>query len=296
VRLLAAVLAGASAYLAAGLVTGTAPELSWKVRPRVTSRSAGRLWLTQAGLHVSVPQFWAASALAGLVGLAIGLGITGAIWVALPPAVAFAVLPRWYYSRRRLRRLAEVQQAWPDGLRHLVASVRSGRSLGAALDDLAVSGPDGLREVLGRYPVLARMLGPVPALHAVRDDVADPTTDRIVEVLVLAFERGGSIVPDILHDLAEATTNDLRTLEEIRSNALEQRINARIVFAIPWFVLLLLTARQGEYRDFYRSPQGLAVVVIAAIASLIGALWIARLGRDAVEPRVFGGEVTRSGA
>jgi tight adherence protein B len=295
VRLLAALSAGVFAYLAAGYITGVAPSLSWRTSGSRAVVSSGQLWLLQAGLQMSPARFWAASLVVGLGGLFAGVAMSGTVWVALPPAISMAALPRWFYARRRLRRLAETQQAWPDGLRHLVGSVRSGMSLAAALDELSLTGPDGLREAFARYPTLARVLGPTAALEAVRDELADPTTDRIVEVLLLAYQRGGSIVPEILYDLAEATTRDLRTLEEIRSNALEQRINARIVFAVPWFVLLLLTARPGQYRDFYRSSLGLVVVVVAGVLSLAGAVWVARLGREPVEERVFGSEPAEIG-
>jgi tight adherence protein B len=127
------------------------------------------------------------------------------------------------------------------------------------------------------------------ALEIVRDELADPTTDRVVEVLILANERGGALVPDILQDLAEATTQDIRTLEEIRTNSLEQRLNARIVFAVPWLVLVVLTARPSSYRDFYQTPAGLIVVAVAAILSGVGSWWVARLGREPDEQRVFGG-------
>ena len=108
-------------------------------------------------------------------------------------------------------------------------------------------------------------------------------------MLVLANDRGGSLVPEILRDLAEATTQDIRTLEEVRTNSLEQRLNARIVFAVPWLILVLLTARPSQYRDFYQSPAGLAVVVVAGVLSVVGSLWVARLSREPVEERVFGG-------
>ena len=212
-----------------------------------------------------------------------------------PPAVALGLFPRWFFGRRRVRRLSEVQEAWPDGLRHLVASVRSGMSLAMGLDELSRTGPDGIREAFARYPTLAKVFGVKPALEIVRDELADPTTDRVIEVLVLANERGGALVPDILHDLAEATTQDIRTLEEIRTNSLEQRLNARIVFAVPWLVLVLLTIGDGPYRDFYRSAGGFIVVLVAALLSLFGAWWVARLGREPVEERVFGGAAPEVG-
>ncbi len=60
---------------------------------------------------------------------------------------------------------------------------------------------------------------------------------------------------------------------------------------IPWFVLILLTARQGLYREFYQSPAGFLVVAFAAVLSIAGSLLVARLGREDVEERVFGGSV-----
>jgi len=287
--LLAALAAAVFTYFAVGFTVGAAPRLELR-----SSRNRGRLsdtqvWLIQAGLDLTPARFRLGSFGVGVIGFLFAFAITGSVWIAVPPAVALMFGPRWFYARRRVKRLREVLEAWPDGLRHLVASVRSGMSLPVALDELARTGPDGLRQALVRYPTLARVFGVQPALEIVRDELADPTTDRVVEVLILATERGGALVPDILHDLAEATNQDIRTLEEIRTNSLEQRLNARIVFAVPWLVLVLLTARPSAYREFYQSPSGFIVVAGAAILSALGAWWVARLGREPDERRVFGG-------
>lgn len=214
---------------------------------------------------------------------------TRSVWVAAPAAGVAAVYPRWRARREQTRRLGVVQQSWPDGLRHLVGSLRSGASLNGALDQLVRSGPDPLRAAFRLYPELAKALGVPAALEAVRSQLADTTTDRVVEVLLIANEYGGPLVTEILDDLAEATTEDLRTLEEIHTNSLEQRINARIVFAVPWLVLVLLTARQGPYRDFYRAVPGLVVVVVAGVLSIAGVVFVSHLGREPIEERVFGG-------
>jgi len=146
-----------------------------------------------------------------------------------------------------------------------------------------------LREAFQGFDVYSRSLGVVPALEMVKDDLADPTADRVIEVLILAYERGGSVVPEILEDLAEATTRDLWTLEQVRSEALEQKINSRVVFVLPWIVLVAMTARSGAFRDFYSSPAGLLVVAIGGVMSLVGVFVASRLGAQQTEPRVFGG-------
>ena len=288
-RLLAAAAAAVCAYFAVGYIVGSAPRLELRTRRDRGQLSDTQIWLIQAGLDLTPARFRLWSFGVGVIGFLFAFAITGSVWIAVPPAVALMFGPRWFYARRRVRRLSEVLEAWPDGLRHLVASVRSGMSLPVALDELARTGPDGLRQAFARYPTLAKIFGVRPALEIVRDELADPTTDRVIEVLILATERGGVLVPDILHELAEATNQDIRTREEIRTNSLEQRLNARVVFAVPWLVLVLLTARPSAYREFYQSPAGFIVVAVAAVLSAVGAWWVARLGREPDEQRVFGG-------
>jgi tight adherence protein B len=221
--------------------------------------------------------------------LVVVAALTGSIAVAAVPALAASVGPRAVLARRRATRLTALRSAWPDGLRDIVTSIAAGASVSQSVEALARSGPQPLREAFGRYPSLSRMLGTVAALEVIREEVADPTTDRVVEVLVLAHERGGSIVRTVLDDLARGTTKDVRLAEEIHTEGLEMRINARSVVVLPWAVLVLLCIRPGPFRDFYATGRGAAVLVIGAAMSLAGLLVVRRLGRVEVEPRVFGG-------
>jgi tight adherence protein B len=245
-----------------------------------------RSWIE--GLDVSAAQFWLTSVGAGAATYLVVLAVTSLPLVSLMPAIVVATLPRAYFSRRHARRLQEIQAAWPDGIRDVISSVRSGASLPSAVESLATYGPAPLRQALQGFPVYARSLGFVAALEMVKADLADPTSDRVIEVLILGYERGGNVVPRILADLADATTRDIWTLEAVRTEALEQKINARVVFVLPWFVLVAITARPGPFREFYSSAAGLAVVVIGAVMSLVGVVVASRLGRQAPEPRVFG--------
>ncbi len=278
----------------AGLATGAlvlVVGLAWvgpgRAGTGTRSRGKRRLWF--AGLDVPPGRLVAASLGAVGVTFLLGLGLTGIVWVALPPAIAIGLLPGLYWSRRRAVRLAATAAAWPDALRDLSASVAAGLSLTRSLEALATSGPPPIRQAMAGYPATARALGVLPALEVVRARLADPVADRVIEVLRVAHERGGSAVPRLLADLAEATGEDLRVEEEIRTESLEQRINARAVFVLPWLVLLLLCAREGPFRDFYASPAGLVVIAAGAGLSAVGAVVVGRLARREMEPRVVGG-------
>jgi tight adherence protein B len=178
-------------------------------------------------------------------------------------------------------------EAWPDGLRDLVSSVRAGASLPTAIEGLGRFGPAPLRAAFASFGVYARSLGVASALEMIRSDLGDPTSDRIIEILILAHQRGGSVVPAILSDLAEATTRDVWALEEVRSEALEQKINSRVVFVLPWLVLVAMTTQSDAFREFYSTSSGLLVVFTGAVMSLGGMYLAARIGKQPDEPRVF---------
>ncbi len=255
-------------------------------RVRVATRQKAK---AVEGVDVTPTQFWATVvATAGATFLLV-YGVTGLVAIAAVPGLVVATIPKAYYSRARAKRVAEVQEAWPDGVRDILASIRSGASLPAALEGLARHGPQPLREAFQGFGVYSRSLGVVAALEMVRDDLADPTSDRIIEVLVLAHERGGAVVGEILTDLAEAATRDSWAAEQIRGEVLEHKINSRVVFVLPWIVLVAMTARSGAFREFYSTPAGVLVVAVGGLMSLVGIFIASRLGAIPAEPRVFTG-------
>jgi len=283
--MLAALFVGTFCALLVGALAGILPRrMRWhrKQRPDRT-----RVWLQQAGVSLSPVQFVGGSVAAGLVAFVMLSALTGSAFVAAVPAVALALLPRAFFGRRRKERMRVVQAAWPDGLRDLLASISAGRSLTQAVNALAATGPPPLRDAFARFPELARVFGTAPALEIVKEELSDPTSDRILEVLILAHERGGGIVRTILEDLVAATTKDLKLLDELETEGLEMRLNARAVVVLPWFVLVALTIRPGAFRDFYRTGAGVATLLVAGVLSAIGVFMLDRLGRDPVEDRVL---------
>ncbi len=286
-KIVAAVSVGSFLAIVAGHLVGI--SLTWpKFRAKSHRPKAdATVWLGQAGSSLTPIQFWVGSALIGGTALVVVTAFAGSLVVAVVPAVAVAIIPRTVLAKHRVERAARLRNAWPDGLSDIVASVASGASINQAVEMLSRQGPEPLREALGRYPSLSRMLGAGAALEVLRDELADPTTDRVIEVLLIANERGGAIVKDILEDLARATTRDVRLAEEIHTEGLEMRINARSVVVLPWAVLVLLCIRPGPFRDFYATSAGVVVVLIGALMCALGMLIVGKLGRVESETRVF---------
>ena len=289
--LLAGLFAGVAIYFAVGYLIGYAPK---RLRVTPLSGPAGRSsrvrrqeWLNQAGLPVTPLQFWSSSIFAGLITFLFILLLTSIPLVALAPAVGVALVPRFYFAQQRRHLARSRLEAWPEALRSIIASVSSSMSLHQAMLMLATSGPVELRPVFGRYSTLSFTLDSATALEVIREELADPVSDRVIEDLLLALEQGPAVVIDIMDDLAQSTIEDLHVLDRVETAQLEQRLNARAVFVLPFLFLILLTYRPGPGRDFYSSPTGVAVIIAGTALSLAGMFIVSQLGRLPEEPRVF---------
>ena len=283
--LLAAFSGGVFVYLLVGFLTGNPPRSLTRRRRR---RSSHRLeWLHQADVAVTPRQFVAVSAAASTVTFLLVWALSGAVPVALVPALAVGSLPRAWFSRQAQRSAEQRVAAWPDALRDLVAHLEAPMSLHRGLVELGRSGPEPLRAAWRRYERLTAALDHRAALDAVKGELADPVSDRIIEVLVVAHEQGAGVVLDVLRDLADATAKDIRLREEIETAQLERRIEARAAVVLPFAVLVLLCSTSEPYRDFYSSVGGFVVIVVGSGMALAGMTVIRRLGRLPTESRVL---------
>lgn len=288
-RLLIALAGGFTAYLIVGLFLGVAPRFEWRIRPRREAKL--QHWLVQVGSPLTPAQFLAASAGTGAVAWLLLTVLLGDWLAAFFPAVALSGYLAWTYERRRRERLHSIEEAWPDAIRHLLSYVRSGSTVPLAVSSLAAHGPVALRPVFDGWSERARLLGFAPALETVREQLADPTSDRVIEVLVIAHEWGGELVATVLSDLADEITEDLRTQRAIRAEGTTQRIESWVVGVAPWLLLIYLTATQGPYRTFYQTGQGRFVILAAGLWWAMGLIVLRTMKKQESEPRVLGAGV-----
>lgn len=285
-RLLAALSGAVSVYLLVGLLTGHAPRGISGRRARSDGRDSR---LRQAGLSVSNSQFMGASVAGAAFAFVAVWALSGAWTVGLVPALGVASLPRAWVAREATRIAQERVAAWPDTLRDLVAHLEAPMSLHRGLVELGRTGPAPLRSAWQRYERLTAALDHRTALEAIQAELADPVSDRVITVLLVAHEQGSGVVLDVLRDLADATAKDVRLHDEIETAQLERRIEARAAVVLPFAVLVLLCSSSPPYRDFYASGPGLVVIGVGAAMAVGGMAVIGRLGRLPTERRVLTG-------
>jgi tight adherence protein B len=245
-------------------------------------------WLAQAGVRGARP--WHLAALCGALGSAAGLGVLAlsrSAWLGLAFALLAGMLPVTALRARRLRRSRELREVWPDAIDHLASGVRAGLSLPEAVAGLAERGPPPLRAPLARFADDYHATGRfAAALDRLKDELADPTADRVVEALRLTREVGGSELGRTLRILSGFLRDELRVRKELEARQTWVVVAARMAFATPWAVLLLL-ATKPEAVAAYRGAGGAVVLAVGAAMAVTGYRVMLAIGRLPSEERVL---------
>lgn len=279
-----------------GLLLGTGLLLIWRSQ-RVATPAIARTrgfahtrneQLRRAGLQgATSTQLLLIQVAAGLLAAVIVLLATSTVTISICFGVFGALLP-WVLVRRLARkRLADFRAVWPEVVDNLVSAVRAGLSLPEALSGLSVRGPEVLRAPFAEFGARYRSSGRFMAcLDALKDELADPVADRIIETLRVAREVGGTDLGRVLRTLATFLREDAQVRAELETRQGWTVNAARLAVAAPWAVLLLLATQQTTLVA-YDTPVGTALLVGGAVVCLLAYRLMLRIGRLPEEPRVL---------
>ena len=233
---------------------------------------------------------------AGLVGSCLGLGlfVTLVFFVgsnSWPISFCFGLFGAWLpvvvVRWRARRRTAVLRRLWPDVVDHLRSAIRAGLSLPEALIQLGEKGPEELRHVFRDFGSDYRAGGQFDAsLNRLKERLADPVADRIIEALRLTREVGGSDLGKLLGTLAEFLRESARIRSELEARQSWTVNAARLAVAAPWIVMVLLATRP-EAVAAYNTPMGAVVLIGGLVVSLVCYSIMLRIGALPEEGRVL---------
>jgi tight adherence protein B len=279
----------------AGLSLGTGLVLIWLalVSPRSTvtrPERAGRTreLLDRAGLSAtSVAGLWTVCAVTATVAfLAVQL-ISRTVTVALAFALLAAYLPFAVVSGRARRRQRDLAEVWPEAVDNLASAVRAGLSLPEALTQLGHRGPEPLREPFLAFADDYQVTGRFgDSLDRLKQRLADPVGDRVVEGLRIARDVGGGELGSLLRNLSGYLRDDARTRSELESRQAWTVNGARLAVAAPWLVLLMLCFQRNVISR-YASTAGIVVLAVGGVLCLVAYRLMVRIGRLPTERRVL---------
>lgn len=278
-----------------GLGVGIGLMLVWSAfflprRPQATSRRPGHLsgLLARAGLgQVAVNGFVILCMVMGGTAALLLQVVSGAPPVAFVFGVIGGFFPVAVVSSRARRRQREFAEVWPEAVDNLASAVRAGLSLPDALSALGSRGPEPLRDAFDAFALDYQVTGRFhDCLDRLKERLADPVGDRVVEGLRIAREVGGGELGRLLRNLSGYLREEARTRSEMESRQASTINGARLAVAAPWVVLLFMAFRPDVVRH-YATPAGTLVLVLGAALCVVAYRLMMRIGRLPIERRIL---------
>lgn len=244
--------------------------------------------LVQAGLaSVSVGTLVAVSIILAAATAALVFALVPVGVIAVLAALVAVALPTMAVGWRARARRAAARIVWPDVVDHLVSAVRSGLALPDSVATLAQAGPTATRAAFSDFAADYRSTGNFgAALDRAKAAIADPVADRIIEILRMSREVGGSELTLVLRNLGSYLRQDAAVRLEVEARQSWVLNAARLGVAAPWIVLLLLVARP-EAAAAYNSSTGTVVILGGLLVSVIAYRVMLGIGKLPEERRWF---------
>lgn len=277
--------------LGLGLLLTVSPFL-WPAasRSRSTASPFRRLreQLGHAGLRsVPLPVFVAVSIIIGCAVGALAFVAVPVLPLAAAAGAGASILPTALTGWRAKSRRRTNRAGWPDVVDHIVSATRSGISLPDGVAALAHTGPLSTRDAFAMFESDYAASGNFArSLDLLKDELADPIADRILETLRMSREVGGSELPSVLRALAAHLRVEGAIRGEVEARQSWVMNAARLGAVAPWVVLGLLSTRP-EAAEAYNSPAGVVVILGGLLATVVAYRAMIALARLPEEQRWF---------
>jgi len=247
-----------------------------------------RVRLVQAGLpRVSVTTFAVVSVILALLTAAVTIALIPVTALGVAAGVVALVLPSVLVTSRSRSRRRATRVVWPDVVDHLVSAVRSGLALPDSVVTLAHAGPPITREAFAGFEVQYRATGNFSlCVSELKERLADPVADRILETLRMSREVGGTELTTVLRNLAAYLRQEAAIRSEVEARQSWVMNAARLGVAAPWIVLLLLATRP-EAAVAYNTAAGGVLVIAGLVVSVVAYRIMVAVGRIPDERRWF---------
>ena len=189
------------------------------------------------------------------------------------------------------KRSSEIQSACPEIIDHLISGLQSGLSLNESLVGLSLRGPVVTQPYFEIFREDVYRTGDfMGALERVKSQLGEPSTDQVIEALLISKTLGGAELINILRLLGNFIREDLTLRREISVKQNWIKNSAHLSAGAPWILLLLLSTQPATAASF-STTSGIAVLLSGLIMTCVAYLWMNKLGQLPQPSRVFSGKL-----
>ncbi|SER81477.1 type II secretion system F family protein [Rhizobium sp. NFR03] len=241
-------------------------EKSERAKPPVKVR------LTQAGLSISITQFYVFSGILGFFAFLVTLIVGGSLLIAAGVMIFAALgLPRWIVGYLVGRRCKKFIEEFPNSLEVMVRSIKSGLPLSDAIRLIATDGQEPVKTEFRRV-IDAQGVGmTVPEACARMIQTVPLQEVNFFSVVITIQGQAGGNLSEALSNLAKVLRERRKMKAKVQALSMEAKASACIIGALPFIVALLVYLSSPEYiMVLFRDPRGHLIMGISAIWMSMG--------------------------
>ncbi len=213
--------------------------------------------------------------------------ISRSIVIAIALSLFIAILVTLSHQKSQIKRASAIQAATPEMIDLLISGIQSGLSLNESLVGLADRGPEILRPYFQEFKVSIYADGDFEAaISKIKEELAHPSIDQILEALAIAKLLGGTELLNILRLLGNFIREDVSLRREITVKQNWIRNSAHISAAAPWLLLILLSTQPTTSAAF-SNGSGALVLLVGLFMTAIAYLWMNFLSQLPQQGRIF---------
>jgi tight adherence protein B len=237
--------------------------------------------IQQAGLNWSPTRLLAAMGLMAIPGLGLGVMMPFLLngWVtAIVLALVLGGTPYFIVRHKRSKRLAALEEQFPEALDFLARSMRAGHAFSISLEMLGEELADPLGQEFRALFNEQNLGAPLDlALHNFTTRV--PLLDaRFFTSSVLLQKQTGGNLSEILSRLAYVIRERFRLKGQVRAASAHGRLTATILTLLPVFTMLaLLVVAPGYLQGMAEDTDGKWMIAGAIGAQVLGNFFIKKI-------------------
>jgi tight adherence protein B len=270
-RLDPSVVPSASALAGAGAAAGAAVEKVLIKRGRL---AAGADALERAGMRTTLPNFVLAVGLTTVVGATLGAVVGGPL-LGLLLVVGVPFGAKLLLGFRAGRRQAAFADQLDDSLQLMAGSLRAGHSLLRAVDSVSTEADSPTSEEFARIVNETRVGRDLnDALDEVAERMGSDDFTWVAQAIAIHREVGGNLA-EVLDAVGHTIRERNAIRRQVKALSAEGKLSAVVLMALPFGVTGFISmTNPGYLAKFTESLVGYAMLGVAGVMLLVGALWL----------------------
>ncbi len=235
--------------------------------------------LRQAGLSISVRNFWIVRAVLGVLVLAGALVMRVNPFIALLAGASAGLgLPIWALGFLIKRRIKKFTEEFPNATDVIVRGIKSGLPV---MDCLKVIGRESPEPLAAEFRRLVESLGLGMSIEAALEKMYDrmPTSEvRFFAIVLSIQQKTGGNLAEALSNLSTVLRARKLMREKIKAMSGEAVASAAIIGSLPPGIMALVTfTTPGYMTPMFEDPRGHAMLLFSAVWMGIGIFVMRRM-------------------